>query len=258
MRTSALNMPKEKNDVVMLGGGLDQVTPRLELPPGFARRMINHECGINGGYARIRGYERLDGQRSPSSVTYKLLPIITFFSTPVVGVTLSGGASGATGTIIAVGTDHLAVTNVTGTFQQDEMVSASGTVVGKIGPQTVRLSKSIRKQYVNKAADVFRAFILQVPGTGPVRGVFGAIFNGVFGRYAFRDWSETECRLYKATTAGWEWIPFTIRVEFYEGGPVALSEGVSMDYGGYTYLIQRVLLQSGSWASSTADRKSVV
>lgn len=254
MRTAAATMPTEKEDIVILGGGLDQVTPRLELGPGAARRMINHECAINGGYARISGYERFDGRVSPSSQTYKLLPITTFFYSPVVGATLTGGASGATGTIIAVGSTHLAVANVTGTFEQDEMVSAGQTVVGPIGPQTVRLSKSLRKQYVNKAADVFRAFIEAVPGSGPLRGFFGAVFNGVFGRYAFRDTADgSECKLYTATQDGWELIPFTLRVEFYDGGPVALEEGLSIDYVGTPYLIQRVVVQAGSWQANTAS-----
>ena len=177
MSLAALTMPTEKEDIVILGGGLDQVTPRLELGPGAARRMINFECGINGGYTRIRGYERFDGRTAPSSQTYKLLPIVEFLSTPSVPTTLTA-ISGAFGTIIAVGSNYLAVANVTGLFEQGDMVSAGGTVVGVIGPQTVRLSKSLRKQYVNKAADVFRALISQVSGSGPIRGVFGAIFNG--------------------------------------------------------------------------------
>ena len=253
MRSAVLNMPAVADDIVNLGGGLDLVTPRLELSPGAARRMVNFECGINGGYARIRGYERFDGRDSPSSKTYTLLPIKEFYYSPLVGVTLTGGASGATGTIIAVGSDHLAVTQLVGTFEQEEMVNASGTVVGKVGPQTVRLSKSVRKQYVNKAADVWRAFIEEVPGSGPVRGVFGAVLNGQFGRYAFRDSTDgAQCLMYKATPAGWELIEFTIRVEFYDGGPVQLEEGTYIDYIGFPYLIQRVIHQSGSWAANTA------
>ena len=97
----AMPVPQTKYDVVQLAGGLDQVTPRLALKSGVARRMINYECRINGGYTRVAGYERYDGRTSPSSVTYKLLPMPTFLNVPAVGQTLNGVAPGSTGTIIA-------------------------------------------------------------------------------------------------------------------------------------------------------------
>lgn len=260
MIAQAPAMPVTKYDTIELGGGLDLVTPRLKLKPGAARRMVNYECGLNGGYTRIRGYERYDGRTSPSSVTYRLLPIPVFLAPPpTVGQTLHGVTSDSTGQIIVVEADYLVVTLVLGSgFQQDEMTDVGGVVIGKIGPQVVRLSKTLRKQYVNLAADVYRAFIQTVPGSGPVRGVFGAIFNGVFAVYAFRDTvTGTFCELYKSSPIGWELVPFTIRVEFYEGttasGTAPVQDGATINYVGLdTYVVQRVMLQSGSWAAGTA------
>jgi hypothetical protein len=198
MASNTMPVPATKYDILELAGGLDQVTPRLKLKPGAARRMTNYECRINGGYTRIPGYERYDGRTSPSSVTYKLLPIPVFIVAPSVGQTLSGVASGSTGTIIAVGDNYVVVTKVLGAgFQQGELTEVAGVVIGKIGPQVVRLPKRTRKQYINLAADAYRALISAVPGRGPIRGVFGAIFYGVFGVYAFRDNAgASSCALY--------------------------------------------------------------
>ena len=51
-------------------GGLDLTTPSLALQPGALRDSLNFECSQAGGYARIAGYERYDGQTSPSGATY--------------------------------------------------------------------------------------------------------------------------------------------------------------------------------------------
>ncbi len=55
-------LPRVQYDLIRLAGGLDQVTPTLTLPPGFARKAANFECNVSGGYTRIAGYERFDGR----------------------------------------------------------------------------------------------------------------------------------------------------------------------------------------------------
>src|SRR4029077_2063266 len=117
-------------DEILLGAGMDEVTPALSLSPGRCRRMVNYECSINGGYRRVEGYERYDGQTSPSSVTFRLVPIAVFSTTPAAGQILTGSTSGTTATIIAVGTNYLAVTGVLGTgFQEGEIVLVSGVII---------------------------------------------------------------------------------------------------------------------------------
>jgi hypothetical protein len=45
-------------------GGLDLTTPSLRLQPGSLRDSVNFEVAQFGGYTRIDGYERVDGQAS--------------------------------------------------------------------------------------------------------------------------------------------------------------------------------------------------
>mgnify|MGYP003392974507 CR=1 FL=1 len=261
----AMPVPQTKYDVVELAGGLDQVTPRLALKPGAARRMSNYECRINGGYTRVLGYERYDGRTSPSSVTYKLLPMPTFLVTPAVGQTLTGVASGSTGTIIAVGSNYVVVTKVLGAgFHPDEMTELSGVVIGKIGPMNVRLPKRTRKQYINAAADVYRALITAVPGSGPTRGVFGAIFYGEFGVYAFRDEVDgSSCRMYKASSSGWTAINPGLEMSYKNGtnaaGPPPDGSVATFGLGvPGSVVCQRIITESGSWIAGTATGRVIM
>lgn len=48
-------------------GGLDNTSPALRMPAGAVISSQNYEPDQNGGYSRMKGYERFDGQTSPSS-----------------------------------------------------------------------------------------------------------------------------------------------------------------------------------------------
>lgn len=48
-----------------LGGGLDLATPAIAARPGTARAALNYESDLSG-YRRVSGYERFDGQQSPT------------------------------------------------------------------------------------------------------------------------------------------------------------------------------------------------
>lgn len=50
-------------------GGLDLMSPALRMPSGSVIFSQNYEPSIEGGYARVKGYERFDGRPSPSGVT---------------------------------------------------------------------------------------------------------------------------------------------------------------------------------------------
>lgn len=56
-----------------LKGGLNEVVPPLSLKGGELYGVSNYEPGEEGGYRRIAGYERLDGQTSPSEASYWIL-----------------------------------------------------------------------------------------------------------------------------------------------------------------------------------------
>ena len=65
-RSTVTTMPSVRQDVVVLTGGWDQITPTNELPPGTLRDVQNFECAATGfGYSRIVGYERPDRPPHP-------------------------------------------------------------------------------------------------------------------------------------------------------------------------------------------------
>ena len=98
---------------IAFGGGLDTVTPPLELRPGICRLANNIECDLYGGYVTPTGYEASDGKPKPSSATYSIISI-TLTGTIAVGNTITGVTSGATGYVIAIASGYIAVTKITG------------------------------------------------------------------------------------------------------------------------------------------------
>jgi hypothetical protein len=54
-------------------GGIDISTPALRMPPGVVIDTLNYEPEFNGGYSRMKGYERFDGQPSPSGATNEVV-----------------------------------------------------------------------------------------------------------------------------------------------------------------------------------------
>lgn len=63
--------PKIETEFFTPSGGLDQVTPRLRLLPGFATDALNFEVDIDGGYRRIAGIDKwTPGTPPPSAMTY--------------------------------------------------------------------------------------------------------------------------------------------------------------------------------------------
>ena len=165
-------MPAYKTDYIILSGGLDLVTPPLQIPSGRCRIAQNMESDLFGGYVTHSGYERYDGRVSPSSATYAVMTA-TITGVPVVGNTLTGLTSGATGRIIALPGGSFILTKVTGTFQLSENLQIAAVTVAVAtslavtgGASTLLLAAS----YKNLAADVYRADILVVPGSGAIRG----------------------------------------------------------------------------------------
>ena len=66
-------LPPVQYEVTPLQGGYDQITSAYNLTPGALRDCINFACRSQGGYYRIPGYERIDGQPAPSDASF--LPI---------------------------------------------------------------------------------------------------------------------------------------------------------------------------------------
>lgn len=251
-----LNTPPVRYDLIRLQGGLDQVTPTLSLPPGFARRAANFECSITGGYTRIAGYERYDGHASPSAALYAIL-LCTLTGTVAVGDTIVGQSSAATGKVIARNGDQVVITRETGTFIDSEGITVSATPVGSIVTiQGVDPDGYQDAVYRNLAADEYRTSISAVPGSGSVLGV--AIFNGVV--YAWRNnVGATAAVMYRATSSGWAAVALGKELVF-TTGTAEIFDGntVTGAVSGATGVVARVVQRSGDWAGGDAEGRLVL
>jgi len=245
-----LTTPKVSYDLIRLGGGLDQVTPTLSLPPGVVRRAANFECSITGGYTRIAGYERFDGRPSPSAAVYNIL-VCALTGTVAVGNTVVGLASAATGKVIARTGNDVVITRETGSFVATEGISVSSTNVGTItAVQGVSADGLTDAQYQNLAADDYRADITAVPGSGSVLGI--AYYNGT--AYAWRNNAGgTAAVMHKSTSAGWVAITLGKTMSF-SNGVLLIPDGVTLtgQSSGATGVVARTVLEDGTYASSDA------
>lgn len=240
-------------------GGVDLVTPSLALHPGALRDGLNFECLINGGYGRIEGYERFDGRAAPSAASFVIVQVASFTNVPAVGNTIAQAVSGATGTVAAVsnlpGLFYLIVTRFTGSFDGSHAITNTTTsqAVGTATPSTVILSSQQTAQYTAAAAEICRALIQPVPGSGPVLGVAAMTFAGVDNVYAFRaNAGGTAVNIWRASGAGWVLIPLLNAVSFSGGGTATPLDGQTLIQGGVTATIRRVMTRSGAWTGTAA------
>jgi hypothetical protein len=240
-------------------GGVDLVTPSLALHPGALRDGLNFECLINGGYGRIEGYERFDGRAAPSAASFVIVQVAAFTSVPAVGNTIAQAVSGATGTVAAVsnlpGLFYLIVTRFAGSFDGSHALTNTTTsqAVGSATPSSVILSSQQTAQYTAAAAEIYRALIQPVPGSGPVLGVAAMTFAGVDNVYAFRaNAGGTAVNIWKASGAGWVQIPLLNLVTFSGGGTATPLDGQTLIQGGVTATIRRVMTRSGAWTGTAS------
>lgn len=246
-----LKTPPVQYELIRLGGGLDQVTPTLTLPPGFARKAANFECNVNGGYTRIAGYERFDGRPSPSAALYNILTC-TLTGTVNVGATVVGQSSAATGKVIARNGNDVVVTRQTGTFVVSEGITVSAVAVGTIAALTgVSADGLTDAQYRNLAADEYRSDIQAVPGSGAILGV--ALYKGDV--YAWRNnTGGTAAVMHKATGSGWTAVPLGVELKFDAGKHPGIVDGDTIVGGtsGATGVVTRVVRRSGTFAGNDA------
>lgn len=247
-------------DTISLVGGWYTLGSELIAPPGTVRDSQNFEAIPDraGGYALIGGYERFDGRPKPSNASFVIVQLILFTNLPVVGQTLTGGTSGATGVIAAIGVNFLVLTKMTSSFVDGEAVSVGATPIGTTEPISTILSPLSSAQYAALAADIYRADILAVPGSGPIQGVVEADLDGT-GEvvYAFRSDGSTT-KLYKSSAGGWVNVPFEYEISFTAGGASIPAEGATLTRLGITATIKRVVLQDGAWSSNDAVGRLVI
>ena len=114
-------MQSQKPYTVVYGGGLDLVSPPLQVAQGKLLNVKNWECDTSNGYRQLGGFERADGQASPVRSSWHALATDTTLNF-VVGETLTGGTSAATGVIVAVIEGGLYLVSVVGEYEDGEAV----------------------------------------------------------------------------------------------------------------------------------------
>lgn len=256
-----LNIPATTTDFddIEFRGGLDLVSPISQLKSGRVRDALNVEQSIDGGYTRIPGYERVDGRPSPSAAVYGTVTI-TISGSISVGNTITGATSGATGVVISLtlisGTTYLvAYTKAVGAYVVAENITVAGPVQGVVSALGGFSSvTSYDATQTGLAADVYRADITAVPGSGPIRGV--ASLNGV--RYAWRDnVGATALAIYKTSSSGWTAVPLMYELSFTLGTSEYVA-GETITKGGTSATVRGVSLQSGTWLAGTAAGRLIV
>jgi len=249
-----MKLPQTKiiPSLIEFTGGLDVVTSAIKKKPGVCRGAQNFVEDIDGGYYPVPGYERYDGQASPSDAAYAVL-VVSITGTVAVGDVLTNTAVTAYGTIIALTTGLAIMTKLTGTFTTGNIKVGAAVVGTCTGAQVVdgASTPKLHAQYRNLAADVYRADILVVPGSGSILGVVS--YNDV--QYAFRNNAGgTATAMYKSSVSGWTLVPLGRELSFASGGTFVIAEGqvIAGEISGATATLTRVVLESGTFAAGTA------
>jgi len=252
----SMQMPPTKTQYFPLAGGLDAESAQLTLKPGTVVGAMNYESSALEGYERIGGYERFDGRPRPSDADFKCFVAETVFSGVVVGNTVTGATSGATGRVILVRTDaQIVITRVVGTFTYGETLNVSGSPIGVLSSDASNIDGFDDNTFSALAAADYRAGIGAVPGSGPIRGI------GILGStvYAWRDNAGvTACEIYKSSAAGWVLVPFYREVSFTAGSGTPPAEGATITKGAASAVLKRIALESGTWAAGTAAGRFII
>lgn len=256
MRARAQVLTPPHSEYWAFQGGVDQVTPPLTMPIGHCRDALNFEANINGGYTRIKGYERRDGRPSPSAQTYQIVNA-TVTGGFAVGNTLTGATSGATGTILAGVSTYFVLGKVTGTFQVGENLQIAAVTVAVATSANIpdgAPSAKLHAQYKALAANLYRSDIAAPAGSGGILGTW--TYNDV--DYCFRNnGGGTAAVMYKATSSGWTAVAFGEEISF-SNANTGVVDGVTLTEGGVTATVARVVLQTGTLASGTNTGRLII
>lgn len=236
-------------DSVVIGGGMNLSVPPLFAKPGTARLAYNYEYAVDGGVERVRGLDAFDGRTAPSSAAYVMLQCSATISGISVGDTVEGSTSAATGKVIYISGDKIAMTRISGTFVVEDL-EVSSVVKATVSNTAPAIDGFVENTIYKLAADDYQADITKVPGSGRVRGL--AVLNDEV--FAWRDnVGATAMVLHKATTSGWTAVDLGEEVSF-TGGSTEYSDGETLTQGGASATIARVVLESGTWGGTAAGR----
>lgn len=257
-------MTNQKPASFALRGGLDLETPSMEIRRGMCIGASNYEPTARG-YRRTGGYERFDGRPRPSDAAYWLLPFDAGTSAIVLGNTVTGGTSGATGKVIVAPTldsgswaggdaaGTLILGNVAGAFQDDEPLEVSAVQRATSAGTAAKLNAADPADdatWLKAAVEDRRAAIQKPAGEGAINGVFG--YQGTV--YAIRDKiGGAAAEVFASSAIGWQAVPGVFRLPFSSGStePQFGDILVGATNGG-TLAVLRVVRTSGAWADGDA------
>ena len=177
-------LPTTETEYFIPAGGLDQVTPPLQVPNGYLRDSLNVECAVEGGYRRIAGYERYSAGRGIAARDYYLVELVLSNSVYVLD-RVSGDVSGAT--MFIVGTYQLPAVadvfpfispapagtltyaaDVTGNFIVGENIRSrlTGLVVGHVVAIPAPVTGNTPKEYAQAVARARDSLRIKLPAPG--------------------------------------------------------------------------------------------
>lgn len=246
----SMQLPPTLTDFYPMGGGLDTESPPIEIGPGLCFDAQNYEPATTGGYRRIDGFERYDGQASPSAADYSVLTA-TITGTIAVGNTLTGVTSAATGKVLGIFGTTIVLGRVTGTFTSGESLQVAAVTQATSTSASLAGGASLPSDHADYkllAANDWRTVIQAVPGSGRIRGIW--TYKDV--DYAFRDNAGgTAGAMYKSTAAGWVLVAFGKEIQF-TGAVGQIVDGATITglTSAATATVVRAMLRAGSWTSA--------
>ena len=251
-------LPPTQHDVVQLTGGLDEISSSYAAAPGVLRQCLNFAVRTQGGYYRIPGYERFDGHFEPHKAMFLPLEVILNQQTPI-SVGDVGTFGNITGTVCYIEPygRYVSLTKTTSTFNTNFVpgpIVINGNTVGIATGLAVGLTAKDVAVSKAAAANIYRADIGPVPGTGPIRGVI--YYKDV--AYAFRDNAAgTACDIYKSSPAGWVNVPLGKKVAFTDLKD-DIHEGDLLEQGVVSARVERWVITAGDTTAGTASGYFVV
>ena len=235
-------MPKTQVAYHPFQGGLDLVSPVLNIQPGYLLDGINYEPDINGGYRRIPGYERFDGQPSPSDRANTVLQLDDTDSLAV-GHVLTGQSSQSTGTIVLIDQRLVCLCSVTGNFDIETVSNGSVTAtITSLDYTQDAMTAYTQQERWQAMEDHYRTKITRPTGTGATEGV--CHYKGV--TFAFRK-SGDRVLISQSTSDGWDFLEQHEYLRFQSGGGTEPKEGDTITTpDGVAATVQRYIRQGGS------------
>ena len=243
-------MAQTQTAYIPLAGGLDLVSPALNIQPGYLLDCQNYIPAINGGYQRVAGYERFDGQTAPSS--RRVFRLVVDNGDFVIGDILNGPDGSGSVVILE---DHdgssslLGLCSYNGTFNEGDTVS-NGTSSAKV-VTALELDNSDledRKDWIDTVETHYRHRITKPAGDGAIEGVYehkGTVI-------AFRANADHITASY-STDTGWKELTIDhYLMRYHQAGTNQPEEGTTIT--GHESGASATILRSVRYGGSSDDR----